>query len=63
MPKQRYFTITQERKVKIQASEVIDAARIANAIFEGVPVEDLGEINGRPTSNVEVTEMTVREDY
>lgn len=70
MPEVRYYTVTQEREVKVMANSAIDAARIADAAFNGqtepVHHERLGilpDIWGHPTTPVRVRDIVTREDY
>lgn len=62
MPAIRYYTVTQEREVKVSASSTIDAARIADAIFKGeIDRDDLPE--GHLIKEIRDRDLVVREDY
>lgn len=67
MPEVRYYTVTQEREVKVSANSAIDAARIANAAFESAkdenPKSSLAGVWGNITTNIRVRDIVVREDY
>lgn len=61
MPEIRYYSVTQEREVKVSAASPLAAAQIATAAFEG-------EIHDQDVAKVHVTQpvrdlgITVRED-
>lgn len=60
MPEMRYYTVRQEREVRVTATSAINAARIADAAFEGdgdVPIA-----LGRALTEVRVRDIDVRED-
>lgn len=61
MPESRYYTVTQEREVKICANSALDAAVLATEAFE-----DNGAVNtseGRTTSPIRIRDLVIREDY
>lgn len=59
MPAIRYYTVTQEREIKVSATSLIEAAQFADAVFKEqtttVPANLLTEIRER--------DLVVREDY
>jgi len=61
MPEIRYYTVTQEREVKVSANNVIDAARIADAVFndEALPAD----IPAQLFKPARVRDLVIREDY
>lgn len=62
MPELRYYTVTQEREVKVSANSPIEAAQIADAAFKGVIQKD--DPSGPGITNpVRERDITVREDY
>lgn len=61
MPENRYYTVTQEREVKVSATSPLEAAEFAQHVFDGKPLE--GEIQGRIRSAVRDRDLNVREDY
>lgn len=63
MPAIRYFTVTQEREIKISASSPIEAAQIADAAFKGNIQE--GDQSAAPHILREIRDrdLVVREDY
>lgn len=61
MPEIRYYTVTEEREVKVCATSPIDAARLADADFHGVRITD--DVEGATTTPIRVRDITVREDY
>ncbi len=68
MPDKRYYTVTQEREVKVVANSAIDAALIADDAFEYRPNDDstkvkLYDIWGNTTTDVHTRDLVVREDY
>lgn len=61
MPTTRYFTVTQERTIKVAAPSPISAAIIATEAFQNekrVVTEE-----GRTTSPILETSVSAREDY
>ena len=63
MPEIRYYTVTQEREVKVWANSPIEAAQIADAAFNDRIVE--GDQSAAPhiRSPVRERSIDVREDY
>lgn len=61
MPDIRYYTVTQEREVKVQANSPIDAAMIANAEFTGHPIRE--EVEGALIKPIRDRDLIIREDY
>lgn len=61
MPEVRNYTITQEREVKVSAENIIDALKIADAVFENQSIP--GNLIGRTLSDIRVRELLVREEY
>lgn len=63
MPEIRYYTVTQEREVKLWANSPIEAAQIANAVFQDKIQE--GDQSAAPhiRSPVRERSLDVREDY
>lgn len=63
MPEIRYYTVTQEREVKISASNTLEAAKLADAAFSNT----LDRLPIGSDRNVlipiRVRELIVREDY
>lgn len=46
MPEVKYFTVTQEREVRVRANTAVDACRIAEAAFKNGQNADTGVVNG-----------------
>lgn len=64
MPEIRYYTVTQEREVKISAENVVDAAIMADAIFsDKVTLSDDIVSKCRVMAPVRIRDLVVREDY
>ncbi len=68
MPDKRYYTVIQEREVKVVANSAIDAALIADDAFECRPNDDstkikLYDVWGNATTDVRTRDLIVREDY
>lgn len=68
MPEIRYYTVTQEREVKVWANSPVDAARIADATFSGLMSTGQGlplseKVPGEVTSSIRDRDLVVREDY
>lgn len=67
MPPIRYYTVTQEREVKLSASSALEAAQIATAAFNNpaylneIQETDLPE--GHITREIRERDLVVREDY
>lgn len=59
MPEVRYYTVTQEREVKVWANSPVDAAVIADGKFNGYTPS---QIEGALTSGVRDRSLVVRED-
>ena len=62
MPELRYYTVTQEREVKVSANSPIEAAQIAAAAFKDEIDED-GLAVTHITHPVRDRDLVVREDY
>lgn len=62
MPENRYFTVTEERQVKVAANSTVDAAVIADMVFRDKAVDSI-EMTGRILTPVRVRDLVVREDY
>lgn len=70
MPEVRYYTVTQERQVKVTANSAVDAARIAEDAFENgqhksepsVASSGIEGIWGNTRSFVRTVDIHVRED-
>lgn len=63
MPELRYYTVTQEREVKVSANTPIEAAEIANVIFNGTIQEGDQSVAHHIVSPVRERELVAREDY
>lgn len=63
MPEIRYYTVTQEREVKVWANSPIEAAQVADAAFNDRIQE--GDQSAAPhiRSPVRERSIDVREDY
>lgn len=62
MPEIRYYTVTQEREVKVSASSPLEAAQIASAAFDDeIEDDDITKIH--ITKPVRIRDLEVREDY
>jgi hypothetical protein len=62
MPEIRYYTVTQEREVKVSANSPVEAAQIADAAFKGeIQPDDL--VVQYITRPVRDRDLVVREDY
>ena len=62
MPEVRYYTVTQEREVKVWANSPIEAAEIADAAFNNKVEKDSVEAP-HVRSPVRERSIDVREDY
>ena len=62
MAETRYYTVTQEREVKVAADSAINAAQLATVVFEGGPPVD-PESQAYTTTNVRIRDIVAREDY
>lgn len=60
MPEIRYYTVTQEREVKVWANSPVDAAVVADAKFNGYAKPSQTE--GDATTAVRDRDLIVRED-
>lgn len=61
MPEIRYYTVTQEREVKVWAESPIEAAQLANAAFQNeIKKGDVAETHIR--GPVRDMDLVVRED-
>lgn len=63
MAENRYYTVTEDREVKIQASNPIEAAQLADRVFggEGIISDESGRT--RIIKPVRQRDLIVREDY
>lgn len=62
MPEIRYYTVTQEREVKLSAQNPIEAAQLADAAFKGEIEEgDITQVH--ILRAVRERTLDVREDY
>ena len=62
MPEIRYYTVTQEREVKVSAGSPVEAAQIADAAFKGEVQE--GDLTATHIAKpVRDRDLVVREDY
>lgn len=59
MPEARYYTVTQEREVKIVANSPIEAAQIASSFLN----DKTSDIPAQILSPIKERELRVREDY
>jgi hypothetical protein len=65
MPEIKHYEVEQIRRVKVQANNVVDAARIAAAAFDNGQNSGNGVINGpegiwgNTSSKIEVTNLNV----
>jgi len=57
----KYYTVTQEREVKISANSVYDAFQIAKSKFDNTPANP--HQSGQATTSVHIRALVVREDY
>lgn len=62
MPETRYYTVRQEREVKVWANSPVDAAVVADAAFSGGERTN-PNASGEATSPVRERDLEVREDY
>lgn len=62
MPEIRYYTVTQERQVKVSANSPVDAARIADAVFHDQTI-DTAEVPAQLLTPIRDRDLVVREDY
>jgi hypothetical protein len=60
LPELRYYTVTQEREVKVSANSPIDAAVLANRVFTDTKHPE-DQINVQ--TPIRERGLTVREDY
>ena len=61
MPEIRYYTVTQEREVKVSASDPLEAAELATAAFKGeITDSDIAKLH--VTQPVRDLGIVVRED-
>lgn len=63
MPEIRYYTVTQEREVKVSASSPIEAAQIGDAAFSGRIEEGDQSVAPHILNPVRERSIDVREDY
>jgi hypothetical protein len=62
MPEIRYYTVTQEREVKVSANSLLEAAQIANVIFGNKDqVDDAKAIH--MVGQIRERDLVIREDY
>lgn len=59
----RWYTVTQERKVRVEAQDPLSAAHIAQLAFDGREADAPGGGVGRTTSTLRTTDLVIREDY
>lgn len=62
MPEQRYYTVTQEREVKIAAESPIEAAKVADLVMGGAAITS-DKTSARVLTPVRIRDIVVREDY
>lgn len=60
MPEIRYYTVTQERQVKVWANTPFEAALVANAAFQDVVP---GDVPGAVLTPIRDLDIVAREDY
>lgn len=66
MPEIRYYTVTQEREVRVSAPSAIEAANIASAVFDGKTSNDIPAIqdgSGSVTKPVRIRDLVIREEF
>lgn len=67
MPQIRYYRVTQTREVRVEAQDPLSAAHIAQASFdckdEGVNQLESISFAGKATSQVQVKDLEIREDF
>jgi hypothetical protein len=61
MPEIRYYTVTQEREVKVSAPSPIEAAQLADRIFSNTEKQPDDKIN--TLTPIRERTLDVREDY
>jgi len=61
MPEGKYYTVTQEREVKVEANSPIEAARLGDSVFNHDGPPEL--LFGRVLSKVRDRDIVAREDY
>lgn len=62
MPEIRYYTVTQEREVKITANNPLEAATIADAAFKN-EINEGDLAGGHIVKPVRDRDLVIREDY
>jgi hypothetical protein len=62
MPETRYYTVTQEREVKVSANSPGDAIRVAELAFKG-EMSKSSDVVGNVQSPVRDREISAREDF
>lgn len=62
MPEIKYYTVTQEREVKVSANSPADAVRVADAAFKGED-HDFRDIGGAVQTPIRDRDIHAREDY
>lgn len=63
MGETRYYTVTEEREVKVAAESAIEASIIANDVFRDAAVISDSNNLGRVLTPVRVRDIVTREDY
>lgn len=61
MSEMRYYTVTQEREIKVWANNPADAAQVADAKFSGHAKPD--GVAGEATTPIRDRDLVIREDY
>lgn len=61
MPENRYYTVTQEREVKISASSPSEAVEIATKVFRGESPDSI-TTPGQIRSQIREKDIQARED-
>ncbi len=61
MPEICYYTVTQEREVKVTATSPTDAVRIADYKFRDVPHPV--DVAGYVLSDIRIRDISAREDH
>lgn len=63
MPETRYYTVTQEREVKVWANSPVEAAQVADRAFKDNSFALPDTVSGEATSPVRDRDIVVREDF
>jgi hypothetical protein len=61
MPENRYFTVREAREVRVSASNMIDAMKVAQAAFRGED-HDFRDIGGMVRDPVRDVQLDIKED-